>query len=51
MGGPSRIPWAEMDAYQRVNGFRFAAWQIEAIRRADAAFMEFAAESAPTPKG
>ena len=51
MNGPSRIPWAELDAYQRVNGFRFQPWQIEAIRRADMAFMEFSAETAPKPKG
>lgn len=42
--GPQRITYADIDAYQRVSGFRFAPWQLDAIRQADAAFLESYAE-------
>lgn len=38
--GPARISYSDIDAWQRVNGIRFAAWEIDAIRRADSAFIE-----------
>jgi len=38
-GSPGRIPWTEIDAYQRVRGIRFEAWQIDALRRADGEYM------------
>ncbi len=41
--GSLRLSWADIDAYQRVKAFRFEGWELEAIRKADAAFM---AESA-----
>lgn len=40
MAGAARISHHDIDAYQRVHGVRFAPWQIDAIRRADAAFLE-----------
>jgi len=45
--GPLRISWADLDAYQRVNRFRFEPWEIEALRRADQAYMRAHAESRP----
>ena len=51
MGGPLRISWADLDAYQRVRGFRFEPWEIEAIRRADGAYMTHFAESRKKPEG
>lgn len=50
MNGPSRISWADLDAYQRVQGFRFEPWEVEAIRRADGAYMRAQAE-ARKPQG
>ena len=37
--GPARIGFVEIDAWQRVNEVRFEPWEIEAIRRADNAYM------------
>lgn len=37
--GPARISYGEIDAYQRLGRFRFAAWEVDAIRRTDTAFM------------
>lgn len=37
--GPLRIGWIDLDAYQRCRGVRFAQWEIEAIRRADTAYL------------
>lgn len=42
-----RLSWAEIEAYQRLHGFRFAPWEIEAIRRLDSAFMEQASKRKP----
>lgn len=42
--GPQRITYLDIDAYQRVNGVRFAPWQLDAIRQADAAFLTDYAE-------
>jgi len=47
--GPSRLSWADLDAYQRVKGFRFSPWEVEALTRADLAFM--AEMSKRKPKG
>lgn len=44
--GPSRISFAEIDAFQRVTSTRLPAWQIAAIKRADDMFMMHAAEEA-----
>lgn len=40
MSGPARITYGDMVAYQTLGRFAFAAWEIEAIRRADIAFLE-----------
>lgn len=37
--GPSRITYADLEAFQRVEDVRLPAWQIDAIRGADGAFM------------
>lgn len=37
--GPMRISFAEIDAFQRVTGLSLKPWEVEAIRRADRAFM------------
>lgn len=38
--GPCRITFAELDAYQRVTGTRLKPWEVEALRRADRAYMD-----------
>lgn len=42
--GPERITFPALDAYQRLYGVRFAAWEIEAIRAADAAYIAHTAQ-------
>jgi hypothetical protein len=37
--GPLRITYADIDAFQRVSGVRLQAWELDAIRRADQAFL------------
>jgi hypothetical protein len=37
--GPLRITWLDIDAYQRIMGVRFAPWEIEAMHRADTAYL------------
>lgn len=44
----SRLTWLDIDAYQRVHGFRFEAWEIEAIRRMDMAFVAEAEKRKPS---
>lgn len=44
--GPSRITFTDIDAWQRVNGVKLRPWQVEAIRRADNAYLA----SLPKPK-
>lgn len=43
----ARITWADIEAYQRVNGIRFAGWEIDAIRRLDNAFLAEANKRKP----
>lgn len=38
-GGPKPISFVELDAWQRVRGVRLAAWEIAAVRAADAGFL------------
>lgn len=45
--GPQRITFADLDAWQRVNGVRLSAWDIAVIRRCDDIWL---AEYAPKPK-
>lgn len=42
--GPSRITYADIDAFERVSGVKLQAWEREAIRRADQAYLEQVAE-------
>jgi hypothetical protein len=42
--GPTRITYTDIDAYQRVTGRRLRQWELEAIRAADAAYLEKYAE-------
>ncbi len=37
--GPRQITFLEIDAWERVNGVKLEAWELAAIRKADAAFM------------
>lgn len=37
--GPSRISFVDIDAWQRVTGLRLAPWELDAIRRADNAYL------------
>lgn len=45
--GAMRITFADMNAWQRVRGARLKAWEIDAIRKADNAWL---ADYAPKPK-
>ena len=38
--GPGRITYMDLDAFQRVTGLTLHRWEIEAIRRADNAYLE-----------
>lgn len=42
--GVARIGYGEIDAYQRVHDFRFEPWQVDALIRADTAFIVIHAE-------
>jgi hypothetical protein len=37
--GPSRITFVDIDAWQRITGVRLLPWEVDAIRRADKAFL------------
>lgn len=37
--GASRITYLEIDAYQRVTGFRFQPWEVRLIERLDDAYL------------
>ncbi len=39
MGNFSRISFTDLDAFERVNEIKFEAWEIDAIRQADTAWM------------
>lgn len=45
--GPVRISYVDLDAFQRVTGISLAPWEIDAIRRADRAYMNDWAERQP----
>jgi hypothetical protein len=38
--GPMRITYVDLDAYQRVTGKRLQPWELAAIRKADAAYLD-----------
>jgi hypothetical protein len=38
--GPMPITWADIDAWQRVRGVRLEAWEVDAIRKTDLAFLK-----------
>lgn len=44
--GPARITFMDLHAWQQVNGRVLSGWQLEAIRRADNAYLD----SLPKPK-
>lgn len=46
--GASAIPFAEMDAWQRLKRMPFEAWEVDAIRELDDAWLESQAESTAT---
>lgn len=39
MAGVARISFTDLDAFQRVSSVKFDAWEIDAIRRADSAYL------------
>lgn len=41
--GVNRITFNDIDAWQRVNGYRFERWEREAIRKADDAYLAHSA--------
>jgi hypothetical protein len=45
--GPARISYLDLDAYQRVTGTKLVPWEVEAIRRADRAYLSDWAERQP----
>jgi hypothetical protein len=45
--GPNRISYVDIDAFQRVSGVKLSAWERDAIRRADAAYMKRQADRKP----
>lgn len=45
--GPSRISWRDLADWQSVTGSRLGQWQIDAIRKADDAFMADWADRQP----
>lgn len=48
--GPARISFSDIDAYQRIRRVTLEPWEIDAIRRADAAYIAHHAET-HRPKG
>lgn len=48
--GPMRVTFADLDAWQRVTGNKLQAWEIDAIRRADNAYLADYAERQPKAK-
>ena len=47
--GPARISYHDIDGFQRINGVKFEAWQIEAIRKADDTFLNHYAATHKAP--
>jgi hypothetical protein len=45
--GPMRITWRDLADWQDVTGARLDAWQVDAIRRADNAYLADYAERQP----
>lgn len=45
--GPACISYGDIDAFQRVTGVTLQPWELEAIRRADMAYLEAHAERQP----
>jgi hypothetical protein len=38
-GNPARIGFGEIEAYQRLHDIRFEPWELDALQRADGAFL------------
>lgn len=49
--GPSPLSWRDLGEWQSFTGLRLAGWQVDAIRKADQAFMADWAERNPPSKG
>lgn len=47
--GPQRITYTDLDAFQRVSGTKLQPWEIDAIQRADRAFLSDWAERNAKP--
>jgi hypothetical protein len=47
MAGPLRITFAEIEAWQRVQGMLLEPWQIDAITGADRAYIASVAKGKP----
>ncbi|WP_425486856.1 phage tail assembly chaperone [Aminobacter niigataensis] len=43
--GPSLLTYPEIDAFQRLTGFRFTPWEIEMIEMLDHAYIAARAEA------
>ena len=43
--GPARIAFADIDAFERVNRVKLDPWELDAIRRADNAYLVHYAET------
>lgn len=37
--GPTRITYGDIDAFQRVTGVKLKPWELDAVRKADSAFL------------
>lgn len=48
-GGPLAITYLDIDAFQRVSCIKLAMWELAAIRRTDAAYLNDWAERQPKP--
>lgn len=40
LNGSQRITYADIHAFEQVNGLKLRAWELDAIRRADAAYLQ-----------
>lgn len=49
MSGPLPITYCEIDAFQRVTATQLAGWELEAIKKTDAAFLSDWYERQPKP--
>lgn len=48
IAGPAKVTFTDIDAFERVNRFKFDPWEIDAIRRADSEYLAQVAKWAKT---